>query len=604
MMDPQELIELFEASIKLGMHPGLLMKFVSYAPKRSSGNLKKLKYHSPSRGIHQGGFLKSDLEEWKNFLWEPWVDPDAGEDAKQNARTPPTYIVNYLEIECGGLCARCNAPPPFETAHIEEWSKTFCHHPHNLIRLCTRCHDGYDKTKTIPKEEILDCKKQLIEKTVENLKSAISQGKIQITEWYKYRITGTIHRQDGGGVIKDALIRVVINHENIYESWSEKDGTFLIPVFDEVDSLDLVASVEDESVVLSASKNITWDDAINSSNYLILKGGREFAGALRWLGSNAPVQRADLSLSIPGFNERKTATDIDGIFKIFLPHDISIFDLNIQYDSTEQNIVINTDNLPRTIYLTETCKKPLYETFITQRICGSLDMEFVEIPDGKFQMGVGDNLVEVSLPGFLISRFPITCLQYSFFLQQNRDQNYPKNWLNRQPPEEKESHPITGLSWLEAQDFCVWLSNVTNSMCRLPTHAEWEKAARGMDDARVYPWGDDTTNILEYCNVTYSIKDTTPVNRYPLGKSPLGVWDMSGNVWEWTCTDENNKTWKTFIPGTTNPKTLIVKGGSFMDYPEEATCYASENFSPNKQWPQIGFRVAIELGGKNATINE
>jgi formylglycine-generating enzyme required for sulfatase activity len=94
-------------------------------------------------------------------------------------------------------------------------------------------------------------------------------------------------------------------------------------------------------------------------------------------------------------------------------------------------------------------------------------------------------------------------------------------------------HPVISISWLDAVSYSLWLSDLTGVAWCLPTEAEWEKAARGTD-GRVYPWGNkwdpDCANTPDG-----GALGATPIDAYPSGRSPYGVWDMVGNVWEW-CT--------------------------------------------------------------------
>jgi toxoflavin biosynthesis protein ToxD len=135
------------------------------------------------------------------------------------------------------------------------------------------------------------------------------------------------------------------------------------------------------------------------------------------------------------------------------------------------------------------------------------------------------HLVEV--PAFAIARFPITVAEYACFVRTGQAE--PGRWQEQLG---RLDHPVVSVPWSAAMAFAAWLSECTGELFRLPTEAEWEKAARGTD-GRVYPWGDSFDTAR--CNTGESgILTTTPVGTYPTGASPYGAQDLAGNVWEWT----------------------------------------------------------------------
>ncbi len=143
----------------------------------------------------------------------------------------------------------------------------------------------------------------------------------------------------------------------------------------------------------------------------------------------------------------------------------------------------------------------------------------------------------------------------------------------------KSDHPVTQVSWDDAVAYCEWLSRTTGRSYRLPTRAEWEKAARG-SDGRSYPWGNWPPNN-QLCNFDHNVDDTTPVGRYPNGVSPYGCWDMAGNVWEWTG-DKDSDGW------------YWVKGGSW--YSDARDVKASGSAGRYDLWCRYnfgGFRVVV-----------
>ncbi len=155
----------------------------------------------------------------------------------------------------------------------------------------------------------------------------------------------------------------------------------------------------------------------------------------------------------------------------------------------------------------------------------------IHIPAGVFIMGTdsfrsneGDRPAHrVDLSSYWIDKYPVTNAEYARFVVM-RHYRPPLNWVDGKIPSGTEDHPVTLVSWYNARDYCAWVGK------RLPSEAEWEKAARG-DDGRRWPWGNrmDASRLNTY----YQVGHTTAVQAYPQGKSVYGVMDMSGNVSEW-----------------------------------------------------------------------
>ena len=172
--------------------------------------------------------------------------------------------------------------------------------------------------------------------------------------------------------------------------------------------------------------------------------------------------------------------------------------------------------------------------------------EMVTIPAGEFQMGSTDTEADddeqpvriIYLDAFYIDRYEVTNAQYKQFVDANplwqkdripseyHDGDYLKHWEGNNYPESKENHPVVYISWYAAMAYAEWAGK------RLPTEAEWEKAARGGLVDQAYPWG----NAIDPSKANYSaeIEDTTAVGNYPA--NAYGLYDMAGNAWEW-CLD-------------------------------------------------------------------
>jgi formylglycine-generating enzyme required for sulfatase activity len=219
-----------------------------------------------------------------------------------------------------------------------------------------------------------------------------------------------------------------------------------------------------------------------------------------------------------------------------------------------------------------------------------VDMEgyWVTIPAGEFQMGSEVGYPEeqpvhiVYLDTFELGRYEITNRQYIQCVKASICDGITDISAGR------ELHPVARVSWGDAKKFCEWVGG------RLPTEAEWEKAARGTDE-RSYPWGDDppTPGLLNYNS---AVSGTTPVGNYPDGVSPYGLFDMAGNVWEWV-NDWYSNTYYQISP-TSNPlgpeigQYRVLRGGSWLDNEYRVFLYHRARSSPEYADFNFGFRCA------------
>jgi formylglycine-generating enzyme required for sulfatase activity len=194
--------------------------------------------------------------------------------------------------------------------------------------------------------------------------------------------------------------------------------------------------------------------------------------------------------------------------------------------------------------------------------------------------------LELELDPFEIARFPVTQQEWAEFLAASEVGERPRGWAGPRPPRGRENHPVHGISHDAMLAYCDWLSRETGLRYRLPTEAEWEKAARG-GDGRAYPWGEHFDS--QRANTREAgVGDTTPVGVFPSGASPFGALDMAGNVEE--CTGSLYR----LHPGSPvqDPEEgsyVVTRGGCFALDGDLARCDRRHGFPFA---PAAGFRLA------------
>ncbi|MCI0338380.1 MAG: bifunctional serine/threonine-protein kinase/formylglycine-generating enzyme family protein [Acidobacteria bacterium] len=250
----------------------------------------------------------------------------------------------------------------------------------------------------------------------------------------------------------------------------------------------------------------------------------------------------------------------------------------------------------------------------------------VQIPEGSFMLGRdltdAEKSVEIAIQGrkenpfvydypanekqvnaFYLDKTELSNREYAEFVKATGHAP-PENWNGQQPPENAENIPVTNVNYQDAVDYCRWRAEQRKDgvSYRLPTEEEWEYAARGKDAGKpdapmnLYPWGDQWGEGMANTREA-RLGHPRNVDSYPDSKSPFDVFNLAGNVFEWTATDFNHyqgsdrKTPRE--PGYTGTY-QVVRGGSF-DYPKEYAMTTTRVWArPTNKGPRLGFRCAAD----------
>jgi formylglycine-generating enzyme required for sulfatase activity len=238
----------------------------------------------------------------------------------------------------------------------------------------------------------------------------------------------------------------------------------------------------------------------------------------------------------------------------------------------------------------------------------------VQVPAGVFPMGVppGDRdggrdeypRHEVFLDTYSIDTFEVTNGRYLEFVKAtgHRTPQHPTDpsrnlWEGGLMPESIADRPVVNVDWFDAEAYCHWAGK------RLPTEAEWEKAARGTDDRR-FPWGnvEPTHGHLNYNQRWQGEKTLMPVGSYKAGKSPYGAHDMAGNVWEWVA-DWYDPLYYEKSPAR-NPKgpetgtQKVLRSSGWEVETPLVRSFTRVNSDPLNRNASTGFRCAMDAAAK------
>jgi formylglycine-generating enzyme required for sulfatase activity len=254
------------------------------------------------------------------------------------------------------------------------------------------------------------------------------------------------------------------------------------------------------------------------------------------------------------------------------------------------------------------------------------EVDWVDIPAGGFTIGsdlsadpeakdreLPQHLLD--LPAFKISRYPVTVAQYAQFVSDN---GYAKNeyWLEHgarwkaerthpdigwdDPAFNVANQPVIGITWFEAQAYCRWLSAQLGTPVRLPSEAEWEKAARGTD-GRIYPYGSELDESRFNCDST-QIGAPCAVGLFPANASPYGALDMCGNVFQWTSSLLRDYPYDA-ADGREDPNrngSRIFRGGSWNVPAVLSRSAFRSHFYAHGAYDWVGFRVAQTASSSQA----
>jgi formylglycine-generating enzyme required for sulfatase activity len=227
-----------------------------------------------------------------------------------------------------------------------------------------------------------------------------------------------------------------------------------------------------------------------------------------------------------------------------------------------------------------------------------IEPQLVSIPDAWFLMGSNSGqdcerpIHRVWIDAFQLAATQVTNAEYALFLRSTGAQA-PPFWSD--PKFDHPQQPVVGVSWFEADHYCQWITSQSARPYRLPTEAEWERAARDHLEQKNFPWGDELPQSLPDYSTRW-LTGPEPVALYAPNSS--GIYNLCENVHEW-CSDWYDPNYYAISPER-NPRGPEVglrkasRGGSWRHHVKASRCSARSSIPPNFQYADYGFRMACD----------
>jgi formylglycine-generating enzyme len=229
----------------------------------------------------------------------------------------------------------------------------------------------------------------------------------------------------------------------------------------------------------------------------------------------------------------------------------------------------------------------------------SIEPSLVAIPEAWFLMGSVSGqdcerpVHRVWVDAFLLAATQVTNAEYALFVNSAAAEA-PRFWLDANLNQPRQ--PVTGVSWFDADRYCKWLAEQTGRSYRLPTEAEWERAARGDFEQKEFPWGNDPPQSLpDYA--TRWLTGPESVARY--APNAFGLYNVCDNVHEWCC-DWYDPGYYAVSPernprGPADGGRRASRGGSWRHHVKASRCSARSSIPPEFHYADYGFRVACDV---------